>query len=121
MVQPSRNRRGLSLDRGKPVQNGTHLGDPLAPEDYLKPMSALGFYGPIGPWGPLALLGPIGSGAWSPDAYVSGDSALGWSGWAERLAENGGPLSSDGPLGEAGPLGSYAWEALSALLVPACR
>jgi hypothetical protein len=89
--------------------------DPLRPEDYLKPMSCLGYYGPIGPWGPLALLGPVGDAVWNPSQYVSGDDSVAWSGWAETIDDVDGPLSADGPLGKNGPLGDAYWETLPEL------
>ena len=79
----------------------TVFGDPLAPEDYLRPMSCLGFYGPLGPWGPLGLLGPVGDDLWSPDLYVSGGVELPWADWARASIVVGGPLGPDGPLGDA--------------------
>ncbi len=79
---------------------------------YLRPMSALGYYGPTGPYGPLGLLGPVGDGVWSPSRYVSGD--LSWHVWSDMVDAAEGPLGPDGPLGHKGPLNPDEWVTLGA-------
>ena len=85
------------------------VGDPLDPEDYLRPMSALGHYGPLGELGPLGVLGPVGDATFNPSTWI--DLAGPWSALAAELAEVNGPLSADGPLGANGPLDRERWRA----------
>ena len=77
---------------------------PTAPENYLEPLSCLGYYGPISPYGPVGILGPVGDNTWNVSYWISafGD----WSDWFDQID---GPLSASGPLGPEGPLSDDAY------------
>ena len=84
--------------------------DVVVPEAYLRPMAALGYYGPIGPYGPLGQWGPVGENLFNPSQFLE---LLGpWGDWAKILTDVGGPLSEDGPLGHRGPVAHDYWRAL---------
>lgn len=80
--------------------------DRFTPQMYLRPMSCLGYFGPVGPYGPLGLLGPVGEGIFNPSSWVT---ASDWHLFAHQLTENDGPLSAEGPLGDQGPLNVARW------------
>lgn len=80
--------------------------DGFTPKMYLRPMSCLGYYGPVGPYGPLGLLGPIGESIFKPSTWITDTD---WHIFAHQLGENDGPLSAAGPLGADGPLNVATW------------
>ncbi|MCB0385434.1 MAG: hypothetical protein KDD43_08580, partial [Bdellovibrionales bacterium] len=81
--------------------------DLLNAEDYLKPMSCLGYYGPIGPYGVISQHGPVGQNVWNVSKHY--DIAQGW-GFLSIIAKaNKGPLTEKGPLGSTGILNSDLW------------
>lgn len=98
---------GRDVSSVRPEVGDFAVGDALDPEDYLRPMSALGHYGPLGELGPLGVLGPVGDATFSPSTWI--DLAGPWSALAAALADIEGPLSGEGPLGEGGPLNRERW------------
>lgn len=96
-----------SLD---PPLRAVGVGD-YTPQMYLRPLSCLGYYGPIGPYGPLGLLGPVGDSIFDVSTWVT---ATDWHLWAYQFEQNEGPLGPDGPLGSQGPLNVELWGKLGA-------
>ena len=98
------------LDSVEPEVVAFSNADVVVPEAYLRPMAALGYYGPIGPYGPLGQWGPVGENLFNPSQFL--DLLGPWGDWAKILTDVGGPLSADGPLGHRGPVARDYWREL---------
>ena len=98
------------LDSIEPEVDAFSNADVVVPEAYLRPMAALGYYGPVGPYGPLGQWGPVGEDLFNPSQFL--DLLGPWGDWAKILTDVGGPLSQDGPLGHRGPVAREYWRGL---------
>ncbi|MCB0365899.1 MAG: collagen-like protein [Bdellovibrionaceae bacterium] len=91
----------------EPQLSPSWSNDVLNADDYLKPMSCLGYYGPIGPYGVISQHGPVGQNIWNVTKHY--DIAQGWGFLAIIAKANQGPLTEKGPLGSTGILNSQLW------------
>lgn len=90
------------LTEVRPALASAWLAPWFGSEELLRPLSCLGYYGPLGPFGPLGNLSPANIPEWIPEIY---QMELGiWHFLQDLLPRDRRAMSQAGSLGEAGPL-----------------